>query len=347
MKPNTQWRCMLLVFLTGSLMCLPSAMASRETLVLSVKPALQGTTTTATLSMENVEDIETLSLEMSFAAGAALALSPADWFVRDGYLPQSPFGTVPTVELNHFQAAAAGSKVYISGFDPSGSTGNIGHILFNVNSGADEGDTQVLSLSGKYFSRSDQTVKTLPSVSAIFTVGALPDIVSRPTLKLFNPVDAGNQSMPQSVVIKNNGIADLTMGSLYIGGINASEFSIANDRCSAQTLSPGQQATVGIVFSPLTDGVKAASLFIPSNDPDTETLTVALKMTGDVSDNEIPGDVDGNGTISAEDVFITLDVLTGGNSSAVATDTFDIDGDGKLGITEAIYFLKKYESLSH
>jgi hypothetical protein len=86
---------------------------------------------------------------------------------------------------------------------------------------------------------------------------------------------------------------------------------------------------------------------VPTNDPDTETLSVSLKMTGDVSDNEMPGDVDGNGTISAEDVFITLDVLTGGDSSAVLSNTFDIDGDGKLGINEAINLLKTYESLSH
>jgi hypothetical protein len=347
MKPDIQWPVIMLALIAAILMFSPGAMASSETLVLSVKPALQGTTTTATLSMENVEDIETLSLELSFAAGSALALPAADWFVRDGYLPQSPFGTAPTVELNHFQAASSGSKVYVSGFDPSGSTGKIGQILFNVNSGAAEGDTQVLSLSGKYFSRSEQIVKTLPPVSAVFTVGALPDIVSVPTLKLFNPVEVGKQSMPQSVVLKNTGIADLVIGTLYISGTNASEFSIANDLCSGRTLAPGEQATVGIIFSPLSDGVKVANLFVPTNDPDTETLSVSLKMTGDVSDNEIPGDVDGNGIISTEDVFITLDVLTGGDSSAVFTDTFDIDGDGKLGINEAIYLLKQYESLSH
>lgn len=78
----------------------------------------------------------------------------------------------------------------------------------------------------------------------------------------------------------------------------------------------------------------------PSNDPDTKTLTVALKMTGEQQMEGVDGDVNGDGIISLEDAITALQVLSGINSGAI-TDTYDIDGDGKLGLTEIIYILEK------
>ncbi len=344
MKSNTQWRSIMFAMLVGSLMYLPNAMASQETLVLSVNPALPGTATTATVAMENIADIETLSLELSFAAGTALTLPVSNWFSRDGYFPQSPFGTVPTVELNDIRAAAIGKQIHISGFGPSGTSGRIGVITFNVNPGALAGDAQVLSLSGRYFSKSEQTVKNLSSVSAIFTVGSLPNITCEPTLKLFNPVDVGSQSTPQSVILKNTGIADLVIGTLYISGTNAAEFTISNDLCSGQIIPPGQQATVGIIFAPLSEGIKTANLSIPSNDPDTETLTVMLKISREEepfvdSDNDgIPDDIENAGCTDAFDADTDDDGIADGaedaNHNGIVdvgeTNPCNIDTDGDL-----------------
>ena len=101
----------------------------------------------------------------------------------------------------------------------------------------------------------------------------------------FGTVITGNASTVQTFTITNTGDADLVIGTLSVGGANASEFTIVTDYSSGQTLGPSETSTVDIAFSPTSEGVKSANLSIPSNDPDTPTVNVSLSgMGSDVSE---------------------------------------------------------------
>lgn len=110
-----------------------------------------------------------------------------------------------------------------------------------------------------------------------------PDIDVSPLEYDFGEVPAGSSSTPLGITVANVGDEDLSLGTLTINGANASEFSIQNDNCSNQILAPSEICTVDVVFSPVTEGAKSASLSIPSNDPDTPTLEVPLTGEGEIS----------------------------------------------------------------
>jgi len=86
-------------------------------------------------------------------------------------------------------------------------------------------------------------------------------------------------SRTQIFTVTNSGTADLVIGTLSITGANASEFSIENDNCSNQTITPLGTCTCDVVFAPTSEGKKSANLGIPSNDPETPTLNVPLSGT--------------------------------------------------------------------
>ncbi len=108
-----------------------------------------------------------------------------------------------------------------------------------------------------------------------------PNISVNPTSKDFGSVNVGSSATPQTFTISNTGTADLVIGTISITGTNASEFSKQNDNCSGHTIAPSSYCTVQAVFKPASTGSKSATLLIiPSNDPDTPTLNVALMGTG-------------------------------------------------------------------
>jgi hypothetical protein len=81
-----------------------------------------------------------------------------------------------------------------------------------------------------------------------------------------------------SLTLSNEGGDDLHVRTLAIDGADAPEFSIQNDNCSAQTLSPFETATFDVVFTPTSAGEKSVSIIVPSNDPDSP-LTVPFNWS--------------------------------------------------------------------
>ncbi len=101
-----------------------------------------------------------------------------------------------------------------------------------------------------------------------------------PTSLDFGEVNTGDTSSPQTITVTNNGSADLTIGTANITGTDAGQFSIQNDFVSGQTIASSANLTLEVVFSPLLDGAKSATLSIPSSDPDEDPVTVTLAGTG-------------------------------------------------------------------
>jgi hypothetical protein len=83
-----------------------------------------------------------------------------------------------------------------------------------------------------------------------------------------------------AVTIRNNGTGDLSIGSIAAADPLAAPFAKTSDTCSGLAIPPAASCTVTIGFAPAATGDFSDSLDIPSNDPDTPSLTVTMNGNG-------------------------------------------------------------------
>jgi VWFA-related protein len=86
-----------------------------------------------------------------------------------------------------------------------------------------------------------------------------------------------DNSADKTFEIKNTGNANLKIGQIVQPGLL---FSISSDTCSHATLTPSQTCSLGIRFSPTSQGPSSATLSIPSNDPHSSTVNISLSGEG-------------------------------------------------------------------
>ena len=103
-----------------------------------------------------------------------------------------------------------------------------------------------------------------------------PDISVNPTSLDFGAVELPS-SFSQPVTISNSGSASLAISAITIEGENASAFSQTNN-CGTVEADGSCYATV--TFTPISIGIKTATLSIDSDDPDTPTAYVPLMGEG-------------------------------------------------------------------
>jgi sugar lactone lactonase YvrE len=96
----------------------------------------------------------------------------------------------------------------------------------------------------------------------------------------YGSVTQGNTS-DQTVTVTNTGTADLVIGTIANANPLAAPFSITADTCSGQTLAPSGTCALTVRFAPTGTGLFTDSFDIPSNDPDTSTITVSVLGIGD------------------------------------------------------------------
>ncbi len=134
----------------------------------------------------------------------------------------------------------------------------------------------------------------------------------------FGNITEGTESI-QLITLSNDGNADLIVGTLAQSNTLSAPFSIQNDTCSGQTLTPSTNCSLGVHFSPSDLTTSNDSFDIPSNDPDESAITINLSGTGapivsdivvidsvsPVADLQVPfGDIT-TGTASTQIVTIT------------------------------------------
>ncbi|RDH83613.1 MAG: hypothetical protein DIZ78_13980 [endosymbiont of Escarpia spicata] len=106
----------------------------------------------------------------------------------------------------------------------------------------------------------------------------------------------------ETVTITNDGNADLTIGNIGALDVLVAPFSILNDTCSGQTVTPAANCTLTVRFEPTVIGIFNDSFDIPSDDPDEGSVTVNLSATGVVA-----GDDDGGlGSVGALELLFGL-----------------------------------------
>jgi carbonic anhydrase/acetyltransferase-like protein (isoleucine patch superfamily) len=99
----------------------------------------------------------------------------------------------------------------------------------------------------------------------------IPDISVNPTSHNFGNVTVGDSSAIKTLTVSNTGNGELEIGQISLGD---EDFSISTDNCSNTTVAADANCTVIVTFAPLSTGVKNATLLIPSNMPDTFTVTL-------------------------------------------------------------------------
>lgn len=139
-------------------------------------------------------------------------------------------------------------------------------------------------------------------------------ILVRPQHVDFGLVLVGSASSPTTVTVTNNTSDNVTMGTVSITGSSGDQFLRQNDFCSGRTLSPGDPATLEIVFRPTSFGQKTAALLIPFAHPTQGSTTMPLSGQGLVGIYQSPPTVvaaTGSGNV-------TFQVISGATCNTTA-----------------------------
>jgi len=118
----------------------------------------------------------------------------------------------------------------------------------------------------------------LESLESRQLLSGSPNIAADHTRLLFNQ-SQGATSAPQWITLKNTGRKTLSLASISIGGADANQFGLNRKQMPASLL-PGQSASLKVVFAPTAAAVRAATLDIASNDPDSPLVSIPLRGLG-------------------------------------------------------------------
>ena len=106
------------------------------------------------------------------------------------------------------------------------------------------------------------------------------DIEVSPNQLHFGGVAVGTSSSPQTVSVTNLGLATLNIGTIDLGGLNPSQFTLSENTCTEASLSFNQQCTFQVIFHPQSSGSKSAQVVIVSDDPDENPYSLPLTGNG-------------------------------------------------------------------
>lgn len=90
-------------------------------------------------------------------------------------------------------------------------------------------------------------------------------------------------STDQTVTVKNDGNADLTIGQIGLINAVSAPFAVQSDACSGQVLALMASCTIVIRFTPTSVVMSTSSFDIPSDDPDEASVIVRLTGSGVIS----------------------------------------------------------------
>ncbi|MGD0696242.1 MAG: FG-GAP-like repeat-containing protein [Terriglobia bacterium] len=118
-----------------------------------------------------------------------------------------------------------------------------------------------------------------PQSVALTGTGVAPTFSASVASLSFGNQFVGTTSTSQTVTVTNTGTAMLVIGSVAIGGANASEFSLATNSCSGASIAPAATCAVSVTFTPSAAAPASASLVFTDN-ADGSPQSVALSGAG-------------------------------------------------------------------
>ena len=158
----------------------------------------------------------------------------------------------------------------------------------------------------------------------------------------FGSVGVDEDEGPSDVNIENSGGAPLLVSGVQLAGPQSSAFEVVSDHCSGQSVPPGGSCTVGVSFSPQTDGASVAALTVSDNatgSPQSVPLTgTGVAPTLNLSPSSLTFGAVTTGTSSTETVTVSDPGAASVTFSAVQfagpqADAFSISADSCSGKT--------------
>ena len=180
----------------------------------------------------------------------------------------------------------------------------------------------------------DGVERTTPPGQLWHNQPTVPDIIVSPVELNFGSVNIGSSSNPELITVTNDGIVDLEIGQSTLAGANEGDFSIQNDNCSNQIISPDSSRSLEVIFSPISVGSKTATLIVPSNDSDENPVTVSLIGTGMPS-----GDANGDADINVQDVICIINCILDPTFSPAGNP--DCNKDRSVNVQDVICVINK------
>lgn len=96
----------------------------------------------------------------------------------------------------------------------------------------------------------------------------------------FGSIRVGARSEPDLLTLGNRGSAPYTVRGMALEGPAASEFGLDGDRCTGETLEPGEACTVRVLFAPASEGERRAVLRFRAAGPLAEEALPVVGLLG-------------------------------------------------------------------
>lgn len=154
--------------------------------------------------------------------------------------------------------------------------------------------------------------------------GNVPKIAGVPSSLFFiNTTTSGSFTL----VIVNQGTADLTINGISFTGTNAADFAItsSSDTCSGQTIGSLLSCSVGITFTPTAGpGPESAQVSIASTDPATPILNVPLGGNNPIARVQDASYFQGLNLVSAQAIVATYAHIQAASNDCSNWDTIQM-----------------------
>jgi hypothetical protein len=162
----------------------------------------------------------------------------------------------------------AGHSVVGTGYNESSRTLSIHDVWDN--------DEHSMAWGGSYAGMS------LVSVSIVNLQKPVPE---RPAIHVYpGSNNFGNVRISQTAThiftISSVGTGHLAIGTIALGGVQASQFNLNEDNCSGQILAPSSTCAIGASFNPSVPGNHSVLLEIFSDDPVSPVIQIDVSGTG-------------------------------------------------------------------
>jgi hypothetical protein len=159
----------------------------------------------------------------------------------------------------------------------------------------------------------------------------------------FVNVPVGESAIRTFTLVNLAGV-DLSDAAFAIEGAGAADFAVADIRCGDGTLAADARCLFDVRFSPRTQDAQQVSLKISCMQGPERNL-LAVPLTGNRRPDVLPGDINTDGVVDLQDAVLALQVISGPEPLAAGCRYADVDGDGRIGLSEVVFILQTVGAL--
>lgn len=215
--------------------------------------------------LDNVRVRSVAGLVQESGAGAVVFPNPLTF-------PSQPLGTSNTLTVmlsNRGSLPTSVSTVAISGMNASDFSETDRCVGRSLTAGG--GSCEISVKFTPAVANMESAVLTVTDTAGAQSVDLTGSGVVAPVFSTsVSTISFGNQqktvkSSAQSVMVKNNGAAGLTINGVAVSGPNAGDFAMSANNCSGATVTANSPCSVSVTFTPSTTGAETASLQFTDN----------------------------------------------------------------------------------